>query len=660
MLLGACTKDEAAVPTLPSVVPTVDPTTTQTTTGQPPSTATTPTTSAALRYEPVFVQARCEFGSVPDQSPDCGYLEVPENRADPDSATIRLHVAVFGSTSDSPQDDPVVYLEGGPGGDALESIEFQFEDTFAPFLDQRDVIIFDQRGTGYSEPSLACQEVEDLTVEYLDDLLGPDESLALELEAEQACHDRLAADGVDFTAYNSSQSAADVDDLRRVLGYEEWNLYGISYGTKLALTIMRDHPEGVRSVVLDSVYPPERDLVTETPANFVRALGEFFAACEEDESCSATYPDLETRFFTLVDELNGDPITVTVSDALTLDTYEAVIDGYGLMGATFQGLYSIDVIRYLPRMIADLESAGTFVLGQLVSNSVTNRGFISSGYYSVVQCREEAPFSDIGAAQSAIDAYPELGEFFDASFGVGPGTYQGCEIWETGQADPIDNASVVSDIPTFVTTGLYDPITPPSWGEIAAAGLSNSFYMEFFSGHAASATDDCAQTLMLAFMDDPSSEPSDACVSDMGPPEFQDPALATGPSGYVEFDVDGLPGAVAVYPEGWDEVNDGVWARGLTDLDTTVLLALGVDGASPSFLSGILAGQFGLDVESSSAYSANGLDWTIYEGVFTGAPVSAAFADTGGGTLTIILVHDPAEVGIWDDVLLEILDRSSS
>ncbi len=607
----------------------------------------------------MFVEARCEFGSVPDQSPECGYLEVPENRSDPDSATIRLHVAIFESTSDAPEADPVVYLEGGPGGDALEAIEYQFEDTFAPFLDRRDVIIFDQRGTGYSEPSLACQEVEDLTVDYLDDLFEPAESLRLELEAEQECHDRIASDGVDFTAYNSAQSAADVDDLRRALGYEEWNLYGISYGTKLALTIMRDHPDGVRSVVLDSVYPPERDLVTETPANFVRALDELFAACKQDQTCSATYPDLEARFYALVDALNDDPLTVTVSDALTLDTYEAAIDGYGLMGAAFQGLYSIDVIRYLPRMITDLESGETFVLGQLVSTSVTNRGFISSGYYSVVQCREEAPFSDIESAQSAIDAYPELGEFFGASFGVGPGTYQGCEIWETGQADPIDNAPVASDIPTFVTTGLYDPITPPSWGEIAAAGLSNSFYMEFFAGHGASASDDCAQTLMLAFVDDPFSEPSDACVLEMGPPDFLDPSRATSPSGYVEIEVDGLPGATAVYPEGWDEVNDGVWARGLTDLDTTVLLVLGVDGASSDFLAGVLAAQFGLDLEGLSAYSANGLDWAIYEGTFTGAPVSAAFADTDNGTLTIILVHDPAEVGIWDDALREILNQSS-
>ncbi len=437
----------------------------ETTVGSAPETSPPPTTRSVVDYEPGFVDASCEFATVPDQKPRCGYMEVPENRSSSGSATVRLHVAIFESTSDNPQPDPVVYLEGGPGGDALETVQYSFEDNFAPFLAERDVIIFDQRGTGFSQPSLACQEVEDLTVEYLDAILEPAESLEIELNAERACHDRLASEGVDFTAYNSAESAADVADLRKVLGYDEWNLYGISYGTKLALTVMRDHPEGVRSVVLDSVYPPERDLITEIPANFARALDEFFMACETDPDCATDYPNLEARFFALVDELNAVPIMVEISDALTLERYDAAIDGDGLMGTMFQALYSLDAIRYLPRMITDLEQGKSFVLGLLVSNSVTNRSFLSSGYYSVVQCREEVPFSDPASAQSASDAHPEFDNYFDASF-----TYEACEIWETGTANEIENEAVVSDIPTFVTTGLYDPITPPEWGAGVADG----------------------------------------------------------------------------------------------------------------------------------------------------------------------------------------------
>lgn len=624
-----------------------------TTVGGSPEASLPPVTRAVIEYEPGFVDAKCEFATVPDQQPRCGYLEVPENRSKSGSANVRLHVAIFASTADTPRPDPVVYLEGGPGGDALETIQYSFEDNFAPFLAERDVIIFDQRGTGFSRPSLACQEVEELTVEYLDVILEPDESLEIELDAERACHKRLASEGVDFTAYNSAESAADVADLRTVLGYDEWNLYGISYGTKLALTLMRDHPEGVRSVVLDSVYPPERDLVTEIPANFARALDEFFAACATDVDCSADYPDLETRFFALVDELNAAPIMVEISDALTLERYDAAIDGDGLMGTMFQALYSLDAIRYLPRMIVDLERGESFVLGLLVSNSVTNRSFLSSGYYSVVQCREEVPFSDPATAQAASDAYPQFDGYFDAAF-----TYESCDIWETGTADEIENEPVTSDIPTFVTTGLYDPITPPEWGEGVANELANAHYRDFLVGHAATATEPCAQTLMLVFFDDPLTEPTDSCLDDIGPPEFLNPADASGPSGYVEEPLEGMTGAVTARPEDWEEVNDGVWARGQTDLDTTVVLTLGVPSLGADVLLNVLSAQFGLDTDSSTPYSSNGIDWNIVDGDFNGAPVKAAAGEASGGAIGVIFIYDPAESALWESVILEILDRT--
>ncbi len=653
LLLGACTTADESTTTTVSVDPGV-----ATTVDASPETSSPATPGGQVDYEPGFVDAKCEFAPVTDQQPRCGFLEVPENRSTEGSATVRLHVAIFESTSNDPKPDPVVYLEGGPGGDALETIQYSFEDNFAPFLAERDVIIFDQRGTGFSEPSFACPEVEDLTIEYIGTILETEESLDIELGAEEACHDRIAEDGVDFTAYNSAESAADVADLRRVLGYDEWNLYGISYGTKLALTVMRDHPEGVRSVVLDSVYPPERDLVTETPGNFARALDEFFRACEADPACGATYPDLEGSFFALVDELNAAPITVEVSDALTLERYDAAIDGDGFMGTTFQALYSLDAIRYLPRMITDLEQGETFVLGLLVSNAVTNRTFLSSGYYSVVQCREEAPFSDFDSAEAAIDAYPQFGDYFDASFGVGPATYRACEIWETGSADAVENEAVVSDIPTFVTTGLYDPITPPSWGAGAAEKLSSAFYRDFYAGHAATATEPCAQILMLAFLDDPATEPSDPCIAQMGPPSFLNPADAVGPAGYVEEPLEGMSSGTTARPEGWEEVNDGVWARGQTDLDTTVLLTLGVPSLGADVLLNVLSVQFGLETDTQSSYSSNGINWTIVDGDFNGAPVRAAAGDGDQGAIAVIFIYDPAEAPLWESVIFEILDRT--
>ena len=659
LLIGACTTSDSAIPTTSIELPTGSATTSSTSTpddGAPPPTEPAGTGSeTSATFEP----SDCAFAAIPGQNPNCGYLIVPENRLTADTNTVRLHVAVFPSTSSDPLADPVVYLEGGPGGDALETIQYVFEDNFEPFLENRDVIVFDQRGTGYSEPSFGCPELEDLAVEYLDDILDGEESLALEFEAEQACRDRIAEGGVDFTAYNSVQSAADVADLRVALGYDEWNLYGISYGTKLALTVMRDHPEGVRSVILDSVYAPENDLVAETPANFARALDAFFGACQTDADCLETYPDLEDRFFEVVDQLNDSPVSFTVTDALTLDSYEAALDGYGFMGLAFQSLYSIDAIRTMPRLITDLEIGDTYLAAALVSNDLTNRGFLSVGYYAVVQCHEEAPFVSLEDAQVAVDAFPQFGEYFQWSFGVGPATVEGCELWDAGEADAIDNEPVLSDIPTFVTTGLYDPITPPAWGSAVADRLANAFYREFLVGHAATASDDCAGTLMRNFLADPTTEPSDACIESMAAPTFLNPALAAGPTGYLETTVSGLASVSSVYPEGWEEVNEGVWTRGETDLDTTVLFSVGAPGVNPDLLASLVAGQFGLPSEPSSSYETNGVSWAIYEGAFIGAPVRAAFSEMAGGAVGVLLIFDPAEAAIWDPVLFEILDRTN-
>ena len=247
-----------------------------------------------------FESAQCQFEIHPGQTVDCGYLTVPEDRSQPDGPTIRLHVAIFRSHSDNPAPDPIVYLEGGPGGQALEAASLVFNRRFAPFLADRDLIMFDQRGVGYSEPALDCQELIDLTYETLAQDLSPEEILALSTEAIRSCRDRLVSEGVNLAAYNSAESAADLNDLRLALGYEEWNLYGISYGTRLALTTMRDYPQGIRSVILDSTYPLPVSINTETPANFDRALNVFFGGCATDPAGSEAYPDLETVFWELV------------------------------------------------------------------------------------------------------------------------------------------------------------------------------------------------------------------------------------------------------------------------------------------------------------------------------------------------------------------------
>ena len=221
---------------------------------------------------------------------DCGYLIVPEDRGDPSSPTIQLAYAVLYAPADVVKPDPVVYLAGGPGGNAVGELDGWLD---IPYLQDRDLILLDQRGTGYSLPSLNCPEMEQN-----------------EENATQVCHDRLISEGVNLQAYNSAENAADVADLRIALGYDEWNLYGISYGTRLALTVMRDHPEGVRSVVIDSVYPPEISSWEQYGQNTADEFNKLFQGCAADVQCSADYPNLEQAFYTTAEQLNAEPVPV--------------------------------------------------------------------------------------------------------------------------------------------------------------------------------------------------------------------------------------------------------------------------------------------------------------------------------------------------------------
>lgn len=283
--------------------------------------------SALQAQEAVFEEADCPFGEYEDYTIDCGYLIVPENRADPASRELRLAVAILRAENSLP--DPIIYLEGGPGGSALYGIEGWFD---SPLNKDRDLILIDQRGTGYSEPRLVCPEGEEFdemdTGEYA-----------------EACREVLERQNVNLAMYTSANSAADIADLRKALGYEQVNLYGISYGTRLALTIMRDHPEGIRSVVLDSAYPPQIAGYEEMAVNADRAFKQLFSDCAADADCNRAYPNLETVFYEVVEQGNNESFTVDFGEG------EEELTGDDFLNRIFEELYATASIPYLPAVI---------------------------------------------------------------------------------------------------------------------------------------------------------------------------------------------------------------------------------------------------------------------------------------------------------------------
>jgi pimeloyl-ACP methyl ester carboxylesterase len=407
----------------------------------------------------------------------------------------------------------VIYLHGGPGGSAISEASRWLDH---PLREDRDIILLDQRGTGYSEPAL-CPELsrDDMMVLARD--LPPAQATAERVALSLACRDALLERGVDLGSYNSDASAADLVDLRRVLGYGSWNLYGISYGTRLALTALRRSPEGIRSVVLDSAYPPDVQAFNERTLNFVRALKVLFEACASDAACRAAYPDLKESLFETMEDLARRPLAIRVAGDGPLPVDEFAINVQDFLIAVHQMLYRRPMIPLIPFTLKAARTRNREALYGLVDSFGEQGLRVGRDVYNLVECYERGPFGSREAYQALTAEHPRLRggfTYFDVDQEV-------CDRWSEDHAGPEEALAVKSDVPSLILTGDYDPITPPEWGRRAGRTLQRSFFFQFPGvGHAASVSHPCPKAVTVAFVRDPFREPDASCIAGMEPLAF--------------------------------------------------------------------------------------------------------------------------------------------
>ncbi|MFN8473183.1 MAG: alpha/beta fold hydrolase [Anaerolineae bacterium] len=452
----------------------------------------------------------------------CGYLTVPAHHADPNGPTIRLAVAVIKSTNASPAPDPLVMLQGGPGGSTIDTYASLFLLNLLPDVNkiraERDIVLFDQRGTLYSQPALLCQEDFDLVDQTIEQRLSREEAARLQADSALACRDRLAGEGVDLTAYNSLENAADIDTLRRALGYDKINLYGVSYGTLLALHAMRAYPDSLRSVVLDSVVPPQVNFLLDQPSSQQRAFDELFQACAADAACNAAYPDLRQVFYDTLDKLNESPARVAVTDPTTGRTYDAVVDGDTFSSILFQLMYPSELLGALPKMIHDA-SEGRFTLPAQVWPLLLFDRTMATGMYFSVVCAEDGNFRVEDAQLDKLP--PEIAAPQESQL---RSILDVCQGWKAPPLPPAALAPVVSEVPTLLLSGRFDPITPPSYAAAAASSLRQPYRYTFpWGGHGAFSSNTCATRLVQSFLSDPTAPPDASCVEAQSAPKFVTP-----------------------------------------------------------------------------------------------------------------------------------------
>ncbi len=480
----------------------------------------------------------------------CGYVTVPLDHDDPDAGTLDLAVAVLHATGPEPAGDPVLWLEGGPGASALVVADTN-RLIAAQAREQRDIILLDQRGAGYSG-YLECGSYQSAAAlqSSSDGSPRPEPPAADAGVAEvyayaertaalgyEACREGYAEQGIDLGLFTTEAIARDAMLVLDALGYEQATLWGTSYGGRIATAIMRSFPERVRAAVLDSPLPIGIRRLTHFTELETEPAAHLFAWCAADAACAATYPDLETRTLALIDRLNRSPVPVSPEMARRAGLQDG-LDGAALVRLLTAVLPGNPLVAgAIPRAIADLEASNAEVAVALLAGdypppvereippSLTDTSFdtlieptdaryaLSLAMRTVVLCNDEAEavrLSDIvnAEASAGLDQLRTQTPFRSAVTLLAQ-----CHALSTADG-PLDITQPTTPIPTLVLAGDYDATTAPSWAEAAVDALPNATFVALpGAGHATARWSGCARDIISAFVNDPASAIDLACLA---------------------------------------------------------------------------------------------------------------------------------------------------
>jgi pimeloyl-ACP methyl ester carboxylesterase len=478
---------------------------------------------------------------------ECGLLQVPENREDPDSRFIELHFVKLNSRwgkdddkdrdddkKDSKlapgrRDDPVIYLTGGPGVTVNEYVE-RLKDH--GLLDHRDLYILEQRGIGFSGDF--CPFYDSRKPE-IDDVATFAESLQASLARKADCAANAKAAGVDITSYSTIENARDVKALRRALGFDKWNVWGISYGSVLGQAYAKEDPDGILALAIDGIVPLD---IRESEHSwrvihwYIRDLEKLQDICNRQPACAGHYPDLIGRLRQATLSVANNPIVVDVKDTELFPSGKAWFFQNIIVMLPFMLLYEQDAFPGIPGMIyswAEAVEKRDLTLFRALAAAAGREGFIglSQGMYDAVLCLDGDTEAEARAGKKDILEHPVLGaaigssEFYDAAAAL-------CAEMGIPQRPASDYSALSTSLPALIIDGDMDPITPPPNAHAILPGFENGTYVEFpYAGHGPSRSVECAGDMLNAFYDNPQADPDLSCVEEMKEPEIWAPLYTT-------------------------------------------------------------------------------------------------------------------------------------
>ena len=392
---------------------------------------------------------------------ECASLDVPLDHGDPDGRKISLALARIKANRRSTSKDPLTIIAGGPGQSAIESFA-AVAPAFRHILKDRDLILIDQRGTGSSYP-LECDTTHDSTALELD----PD--LDKVRDDARICYQKQ---DIDTRFFTSSVAVKDIEWVRELLGIDKWNIYGISYGTRVALHYVRRYPDKVRTLILDAVVPPTIVLGPDIAPLAQRSLDLVFARCRASDDCQARFPNIQLDTDKLFADLETSPRLVTYEDVATGQLKEITFTRNHLAVTIRLMSYNALTAALIPSMLSDAISNDNFAplarQADLQTKALGNS--LATGLHHAVVCTEDAPFMS-EAIESTSGQSSYLGD------DVVDTLIASCESWPAGQIDDDFKDAVSSDVPTLILSGSADPVTPPAYGNRVAENLSRQVHL---------------------------------------------------------------------------------------------------------------------------------------------------------------------------------------
>lgn len=461
----------------------------------------------------------------------CYELQVYEDRSNSNSKIITLPVMVIKGNNSEKSNNAILFLSGKPleiGSYFYSRISINGtkppQISFSGFqnLDQ-DIVVIGGR-------TLEISAWNHCSVSRNEQHFSNPEFAPNEFRAMQICLEEFKKKDIEIPSYTSLTTAADIEDLRIMLGVEKWDIYGTSYGSRIGFSVMEQYPETVRSVVFDSVVPPQINLFRFKPLTVEDkgSLSYLLKKCKEDSTCNTTYPNLEDTLINVIKDLNANPIEITygicAGGGICQPGGQYFLNGYKFVDVIFNFMKSEQMAYDVPRLIYDAKNKDFdrfrfFVYSSSTFYSPFNSSWSILGISHI--CMDESPIKVDDKVFGTTNRLDELlFPYFQSQVNFNADM---CINLMANNPNVDQNQPVQSNIPVLLLAGEYDPVTPVSWAKMALTSLPNSKLIEFQGyGHEVtfSNAQDCIATLLNEFWDNPFSTLDISCVSELKQPGF--------------------------------------------------------------------------------------------------------------------------------------------